>query len=310
MRGLGTNQDRTTKNRNLCLQAIRTGDFDLFHPTYYDPYFLSDLKDKPFVLTVYDLIHERLSGEFPDLQQDVAEQKILLMEKSEKIIAISKNTKRDLVEIYGIPEEKVAVIYLGCSQLIGTKPPKDKLTAPNRYILFVGHRASYKNFDKLLNAVAPLLESDPELFLVCAGGKPLKPVETKKMVKLGIRGQVLQYQVKDQGLAELYRRALFFVFPSRYEGFGLPILEAFSSRCPVVLSNTSSMPEIAGEAALYFDPESEGSMSEALRRLIEDEPLRKELQSLGEKKGRNFHLGEDLLFDQRPIQNCGREVII
>jgi glycosyltransferase involved in cell wall biosynthesis len=277
----------TAVNRRWSLHCIAGGDFDLFHPTYYGTYFLPRLGSKPFVLTIYDMIHE-LHPHASGSSARTAGRKRLLAEKAAGIIAISESTRQDVVRLLGVPAGKVRTIHLG------GPPVLERILAPppglaDPYVLFVGQRGDYKNFATFLSAMAPLLRDDPRLRVACAGGRAFSAEEVEAGRALGVEGRVLHVAgPSDTALASLYQHARAFAFPSRYEGFGLPVLEAFAYGCPAVLGRSSSLPEIGGDAAAYFDPESEDSMREAVGRVLRDEPLRHAMIAAGHRRAREF----------------------
>lgn len=243
---------------------LKKQNFDVFHPTNYNPYFIDYIEDKPFVVTIYDMIHEKLSSMF-SVDNTTTEQKKLLCSKASKIIAISKNTKKDLIELFNIEESKIEVIHLANSLILDDQMDMD---IPEKYILFVGSRDGYKNFYTFINSISLLLNEDLGLLIVCAGGGEFNSQELLLFKKLNIETRVLQFNLTDKVLAQFYAKALLFVFPSLYEGFGIPILESFSCSCPLVCSNTSSFPEIAGNAAEYFDPYCEESIYMAVKKVL------------------------------------------
>lgn len=231
---------------------ISNASFDLFHPTYYDPYFLEYTK-KPFVLTVYDMIHE-IYKEFFDLNDKTSHYKRLLCEKADQIIAISETTKKDLIEILNVPEEKVHAIPLASSFDSVLPRMPENVADLNKYILFTGNRNRYKNFYFSLYALADILKSDNDLQLLCTG--PVFSADELLFFKdLGILEKVKHLYLKnDEELAWVYRNAALFIFPSLYEGFGFPLLEAFASDCPVISSPCGSLKEVGENAPLYFNP--------------------------------------------------------
>jgi len=257
------------------VSQLKKQEFDIFHPTYYDPYFLSYLKDKPFVLTIYDMIQEKFPEYFGQENQTCI-QKALLAKKASKIIAISQNTKKDIVNILGIKPEKIEVIYLA------TTPEEnmEQIPIPNFYILFVGGRGRYKNFSTVAKAFSNLSKNYSNLFLVCTG-HDFSEDENNILAKLGISSKSLVITANPQQLAFLYSNAKIFIFPSKYEGFGLPILEAFSYKCPIILSNASCFPEIAGKAALYFETEDPLSLEKTIETLLNDGEMQKQLIQRG-----------------------------
>ncbi len=266
---------------------ISRGGFDVFHPTYYSTYFLRRCK-APFVITVHDFIHEKYPQYFTDTAKVIREKKEAVTH-ADRIIAISEHTKSDLVDIYGIPASRVDVIYHGASSLSPVQEPVPD--AGERFILFVGDRTKYKNFLNLAEAFMMLSKADPQLRLVCAG-QPFSPAEMKHFASLGIAGKVMARFVTDGQLAWLYGNTACFVFPSAYEGFGLPILEAWSAGAPVALSRASCFPEIAGDAAAWFEPDDPSSMVTAISDVIYSGDTRSRLQQLASKRLKMFDWGK------------------
>lgn len=275
-------------NALFCKTKLSGGDYDVFHPTYYDTYFKQSIIKKPIVVTVHDLIHEILPQYFdnPTRQIDMKKE---MIERADHFIAISENTKKDLIDILGIDERRITTIYHGGALMkVNNIVTNDNLDRTVRYILFVGERGGYKNFDKFIYAVAELLRIDNSLTVKCVGGGIFTPNEIVTFRKLGIEKQVSQEQATDQRLIELYSSALAFVFPSLYEGFGIPTLEAMACGCPAILSNTSSFPEVGGGAAEYFYPDDENSIKKAISKVIYDEAYRTELIGKGIKQLEKF----------------------
>lgn len=267
-------------NQFYSTQKIRQKKYDLFHPTYFDPYFLKVIK-KPFIVTVHDLIVFK----FPDVlrkQQQMAEMEKII-NKAERIIAISENTKKDTIDILKINPEKIDVIYHGFNRFDG-KPGENPY---GRYILFVGARLGYKNFRSLALAFKKLIEKDPVLKLICVGNA-FTPFEVEELRRLNIFDNVLQMGVNEQKLNELYFHALSFINPSLYEGFGMSLLEAFSNNCPVCLSNSSCFPEIAADAGIYFDPYDSDSIYETIAKVIYDNEFSNRLRQAGQRRLLSF----------------------
>ena len=246
--------------------------YDLIHPTYYHPYFLKHIGNKPFVFTVHDMTHEKFPQFFPN-HDDTTQNKLLLCRKATNIIAISQKTKEDLVEIFNINPDKISVVYEGQSLI-----PSDKqtLSLPSNYILYVGARDKYKNFIRFINAFSIISGKNKDIELVCTGAAFSKE-ELELFYHLNISNKVHHIYTTDFQLVELYSRAKLFIYPSEYEGFGIPILEAFACNCPLLLSNTSCFPEIAQEGGLYFDPLSVDDMVDAMQRALDSDILRKQL---------------------------------
>ena len=275
-------------NKKMSKEYISNGNYDIFHPTYYDPYFLDFLNDKPFVLTIHDMIHE-IYPEIFSSKDKTRECKKLLAQKAVKIIAVSVNTKKDIIRFFSIDTNKIEVIYHGSPfDMNNSSDDKINIDLPEKYILFVGSRSGYKNYDLFIEAIAPLLVENNELKVVCVGGGNFKEIEKEKFKRLNIINKIFQYSVSDNILAYVYQKAIAFVFPSLYEGFGIPILEAFSCGCPVIASNTSSLPEVTGDAAIYFDPTDKLSMLNSIQKVIYNDELKKQLINKGIERVKEF----------------------
>ena len=275
-------------NKLYTIPKLRQKSYDVFHATYYDPYFLPYLKGRPFVITFLDMIHEKLGPQFPELADDriITNQKRLMATQATRIIAISESTKRDIVELLDVDPAKIDVIYLGSS--LAAQPVSQELTpTAEPYLLFVGNRGHYKNFSGLLQAIHPLLKQY-RLKLVCAGGGGFTAAEKTLIQAVGAGDLVEQQPFDDQTLRVLYQQALAFIFPTLYEGFGIPVLEAFACNCPCIVSNLSSLPEVAGNAALYIDPTSSDSITQAVEQLIHNPAIRQELIRKGREQLSNF----------------------
>ena len=287
LRGEIRNSISRILNRRLSRVALHRNDYDIFHPTYYRTYFLNLVGRKPFVLTIYDMTHELFPNAFPYRQQAVAQQKAILAKRAAKIIAISESTKRDVVRILGVPDSKVEVIHLA-SSMSASLAFANTMNLPLKYLLFVGHRWGYKNFELFVRAVTPLLLSDEALKVVCVGGGPFTARERQLFTSLRISGKLSNYSLSDEVLSAAYNNAIAFVFPSLYEGFGLPILEAFSCSCPAIVSNSSSFPEVAGEGAKYFDPTDELSLRRTIVEVVNNIDLQRELKRKGYEQLKRF----------------------
>ena len=277
-------------NKINTVRKIKKQKFDIFHPSYFDTYYLKYLKNKPFVLTVHDMTNEVLPEYFifDKNAENTVKIKEILMKKAARIIAISESTKSDILKLCDINEEKIDVIYHGqpleIPDLI-SRP--DNL--PEKYILFIGQRAKYKNFTNFLLSISECLKEDKDLYLLTVGGPALNNNEKEIIKNLNIESKVIYKPIEnDLSLIQFYKNALCFVFPSLYEGFGFPILEAFQCGCPLVCSNTSSFPEIASNAAVYFDPYDEISMKESIEKVLYDQNLRQDMTNKGFIRAKTF----------------------
>lgn len=277
-------------NINRVKGVLKRQDFDIFHPTYYSSYFLKHLKNKPFVLTVHDMIHEIYPEYFSNKQTIRLKKKLIL--RANKIIAISENTKKDILRFYNIPEEKIKVIYHGNSLQSVISKPVNVPELPSKYILFVGARGIYKNFNFFVKSISSILNNDKEMYIVVAGGysgqNAFSKDEQKLFKELHIENQIIHHTINDEVLAYLYQNALCFVFPTLYEGFGIPVLEAFACDCPAAISNTSSLPEVGGDAVIYFNPVDSESILNSIKTLVYNQKLRNELIFKGREQLKKF----------------------
>lgn len=272
--------------------------YDIFHPTYYDPYFIG-LTKKPVVITVHDMIHEKFSEYFDDAAI-ITEQKKECLNRANAVIAISQSTYNDLIDVFGVDKSKISIIYHGIDiqKVVDTPSIPIDVHPHHDYVLFVGERWTYKNFINLVEAITPILNQNKELNLVCAGGRAFTENEQVLFSERGIKNQCYQYTVDDFELHNLYKNAICFVFPSLYEGFGLPILEAFAANCPVLLSNTSCFYEIGGDAALYFNPYDVSAISAQINAVLYNQSLRSQLIKAGQNQLNLF-----------PFEKCLHETV-
>lgn len=233
------------QNSLEAINCLQQGNFDVFHPTFFDPYFLKYLHGKPFVLTIHDMIPELVYENHDDPQ---VARKALLAKQASHIIAVSEKTKEDIIKVLHIPDEKITVIPHG---VVTCKP--QPVDIRYKYILYVGGRnLPYKNFRPMVRSLSPFLREHKDVNLLCTGPGFTKE-EQELFRNLDIYSQVKHKYCSDAELAWLYSHALLFVFPSLYEGFGIPILEAYQNNCPVFVNNTSCFPEVCGDAAIYFE---------------------------------------------------------
>jgi glycosyltransferase involved in cell wall biosynthesis len=227
------------------------------------------------------MIHELYRSEFPPGDATSALKRAAI-NRADHVICISESTRNDMLKLFDVPTDKVSVVHLGFERFdaktleIGRKVPS------RPFLLFVGQRDGYKNFSGLLEAIASSRALRRDFDVVAFGGGQFTTAERTRISDLGLgERQVRQIGGHDTVLAQLYEDAAAFVYPSRYEGFGLPPLEAMAHRCPVVSSNTSSMPEVIGPAAEYFQPESSVDMAAAIDRVVNSPSRRAELEFAG-----------------------------
>ncbi len=269
-------------------------DAELYHATEH---LLMPLHDVPTVLTVHDLIfkllprhHKRLNYWFLNAAMP------LFVRRADAIITISESSKNDLIQHYGTPAEKITVVYEAAAAHFQPASPFTVANArreyhlPDRFLLTVGTIEPRKNLSRLLKALVRLRVDDPDLHLVVVGTRGWLYEDFFRQIEaLGLE-EVVRFPgyVLDADLPAIYSAAVLLVMASLYEGFGLPVLEAMACGTPVVSSHASSLPEIGGEAACYFDPMSVDDMTAALRQALADEDLRAEMREAGLEQAAKF----------------------
>jgi len=269
---------------------MRSVDFDIYHPTYCTKDLNKHYKST-IVLTVHDMIHELYPDQFRDSKSTIKAKKVSI-NAADTIICVSKNTKNDLIDMYDVPEDKIKVIYHGNSLPKSDQCLKDtdlnKIYEINKpFLLYVGDRnRTYKNFTLLLETYSTMLSD--RFDLVCFGGGDFNRNDLKTIKNIKNSGKVIHLSGSDHLLASLYKNAFCFVYPSLYEGFGIPLLESMGMGCPVITSNTSSIPEVVNKAALLFDPNSKDSLLRTIELLENNESKRKKLISLGFEQENKF----------------------
>lgn len=260
----------------------------LVHWTYYWPGHTG--RRVRTVVTVYDMIHELFPGDFAPTDATTYNKR-QSVEHADHVICISESTKADLIRLFDVPSSKVSVTHLGFSSAFSDSEASGKRSHRGQrpYLLYVGQRAGYKGFARLVEAYAGSSVLRSSLDVLAFGGSSFGAAEIALFTRLGLReGSVQHVSGDDHQLAIAYREARAFVYPSCYEGFGIPPLEAMSCGCPVACSNTSSIPEVVGDAAELFDPSDVGSMRAALERVCFDEARRLELVAAGNRRSNFF----------------------
>ena len=272
------------------------GKFDVYHPTHHR--IMPMVRARRIVITHHDCIYER----FPVFRftKEVLRAKKVLFERADAIICISEASRQDLLRFYPVDAAKTRVIHHGLSHLPRCPEAAVKLKQCLRrdYLLYVGSRAAYKNFSALLKAFREtrLHES---LDLLVLGGGPFTPEATTVVADLELSDKVVAIpRVSDELLAEAYAGARLLVYPSLWEGFGLPPLEAMSLDCPVVACRASSIPEICHDAPFYFNPDDDESLDHALLSAVNDEEARRQAIERGRKVAAEY-----------TWEKCGQETL-
>lgn len=242
------------------------------------------------VVTVYDMVNER----YPDglwrkgsmRDRWLRSIKAGAIQRADHVICISASTRNDLIELLDVEPQKVSVTHLGCR--IPDRLPSQRMVS-EPYLLHVGNRGGYKNFAALLLAYAHSIRLSGSFRLVCFGGGSFSQDERSMIAACGLEEAALtQLGGDDDVLANLYTHAAALVYPSLYEGFGLPPLEAMAHGCPAICSNTSSLPEVVGTAAELFDPTDVEAISFAIERVVFSESRTTALREAGPERAGLF----------------------
>jgi len=257
-------------------------DFDVFHQTYFADI---NLKNKSkHIITIHDFTHEKLSGNFSKLDKTAAKKRKAIM-KADGIICVSESTKTDLMNMYDTAGKKIKVVYHGNSlKYEVTEPPL--INFP--YFLYVGDRRAYKNFGVMIELFKLNKELKSDYKVVCCGGGTFTKAETELISDSGLADNFKQMEARDKNIANLYYYASAFIYPSKYEGFGIPMIEAMYNGCPVIASNVSSLPEVGADAALYFNPDSSEELNEKVNLILNSSDLRDSLKANGKRREQFF----------------------
>jgi len=269
----------------------------LFHATEH---LLLPLRSVPTVLTVHDLIFRRLPAHHKPLNRWYLNMSLpLYCRRATHIIAVSECTRRDLIAAYNLSPEKITTVYEAAAPRFTPQSPETVTAAraryglPDRYLLFVGTIEPRKNLPRLLAAFEAVRAEGLSDGLVIVGKRGwLYDDFFARLEHSPARDAILlPGYVPDEDLPAVYAGAQALVFPSLYEGFGLPVLEAMACGTPVVASNASSVPEVGGDAAFYFDPVDVDAMIEAIRRLLRDHELQDGARVQGLARAAEFSWG-------------------
>jgi len=279
----------------LSLLAPLRGRLDVYHPTLNR--IMPAVRSRRIVVTQHDCTHERFPHLFRNTDAFIRiKRKIFSL--ADAILCVSQSSRQDLLHFYDLDEAKTHVVHHGFSPLeedpamepIEPTEQRDPRSTPpgDPYLLYVGSRTDYKNFMSLLEAYAQAGLAE-DYRLVAVGGGPSSAAEETRITQLGVAGRVsLLPRASDRALAKLYRDASLFVYPTLYEGFGFPPLEAMSLGCPVLANRTSSIPEICGKAAFYFQSQDPAELAAALTSTLQDVDGLREKRRLGYEQVRLY----------------------
>jgi glycosyltransferase involved in cell wall biosynthesis len=277
--------------------SLRRARPQLFHAPHY---VVSPLTAVPYVVTIHDCIHLRFPQYLPNRRALLYARTMMNLSarRARRVLTVSQASKQDILQYLRIPAAKVEVVYNALDERLAT-PPTDAdlarvrerylLTSP--FILYTGNIKPHKNVDRLIEAYSILRRRGVEdVKLLIIGEEISKYPNLRRLVHRHQLHPHVRFfgHVPDDTLAALYRLASVFVFPSLYEGFGLPPLEAMAAGAPVITSNISSLPEVVGDAALLIDPMDAAAIADAMARVLGDAALREQLICKGRERVKHF----------------------
>ncbi len=272
--------------------------WDLWHSPHYNAPLI---KKGKLVVTVHDLIHLVFAGKYFNRAQEIYARTLLaaVRRNADAVIAVSHHTKKDLIERAGFDAKKITVIHEAadasfCPQSEAAQAAlRQKCNLQGPYVLYVGNLKPHKNVSQLVRVFRKLKREKKIEGLLCLAGKmdrELMKADPDLFAAITHDTDTIRYvsPLPTKDLPALYTAASAFVLPSLYEGFGLTVLEAMACGTPVLLSNKSCLPEIAGDAAAYFDTDQDASLADALQNILQDEHNRKHLREAGLKRAKTF----------------------
>lgn len=277
---------RVLRATNAWSRARMKSRIDLVHHSLYLPDSLISGPDSPRVATIYDFTLELYPELFPGWASGL-DDKNLYIEQCAGLLCISHTTRDDLARFHPALDKPVEVTPLGVSDAFFAATTRPVPGVAGRYVLFVGNRHANKNVDPLFVAFSRIAQTDPDLRLVLCGN-PLFEPESARLAELGIAHRTTCLRVSDEALPRLYANAEAFVFPSRYEGFGLPVVEAMASGCPVVAARIPALVEVGDDAGRYFDPDDVDELTTLLEKVIGDRALRADMTEAGRARAREY----------------------
>jgi glycosyltransferase involved in cell wall biosynthesis len=254
----------------------------LYHQTYYR-YYVPAFRGKR-ICTVHDMTYELFPELFSPGDPAIIDKR-KSVDAADALIAVSQSTKNDLVRLWGVPPERITVVYHANSL---TAPALKTPPIGFPYVLYVGQRVPHKNFKRLLCAYCQSSKVHDNFHLLCFGGSPPTADETAALAERGCQGRIHHAAGSDEALATCLAHASLLVYPSLYEGFGLPLIEAMHYGCPVVASNAGSLPEVGADAGLYFDPWDTADLMDKMERALFDDSLRRVMIERGHVREEQF----------------------
>jgi glycosyltransferase involved in cell wall biosynthesis len=282
-------------------------DIDIYHGLSNEIPIDMHLTDIRSVVTIHDVIFERFPQQYSRIDVEIYKRKFrYACDHADKVIAISEQTKKDIMEFYKTPEEKIAVCYQSCNPAFAAtvsektrQQIKEKYSLPDQYFLYVGSIIERKNLLGVCKAIY-LLRNELKIPLVVIGDGTKYKQQVKDFIKQnGLEKQIIFLSedplakiassfLKAEDFPAIYQSAVAMIYPSFFEGFGIPVLEALWSRLPVITSNVSSLPEAGGDGAYYVDPNSSEEIAEGMKTIFADGSFSEALKEKGWQHAQNF----------------------
>lgn len=265
---------------------------DVFHGLSNELPFSINKAEVKSVVTIHDLIFGLFPHHYPGVDRTVYELKTkFAVNHADVIIAASESTKQDIIKTYHTSPDRIRVVYQTCDDIFfqAPKPLPDTYVLPAQFMLYVGSVTERKNLLAVVKAYQHIPVSERIPCVIVGQGKRYAD-EVKAAIKSHGFDQwfIFMEDVPTDYLPGLYARATCFIYPSLYEGFGIPVLESMAVGCPVLTSSVSSLPEVGGDAALYFDPEDPAHIALHIRNMISSQQLREELIARGKARCQQF----------------------
>lgn len=258
---------------------------DIVHHSLYEPEAFEHSPGRRHITTVYDFIVQRFPHMLPPGDDHIARHAEVIR-RADAVICISETTREDLHRFHPDYDRPVFTVPLGVSASYFDPTPTKLPHLPEKYVLYVGNRTAHKNIDFLLEAYAEIVARYPDVHLVMVGAR--NATESDRLSELGIEQTTLRLRVSDEVLPWIYRKASVLMYGSLWEGFGLPVVEAMASGCPVVIADIGALTEVGGDAALVFESHDRATIVDHLDRVLTDEAESERLRRAGLERARLF----------------------
>jgi len=285
----------------IMVKDIASSDLDIYHGLSHELPFGIHKTTTTSVVTIHDLIYKFYPSDFSAIDRFIYHKKFTYScKRADRIIAISESTKNDIVQNYGIEPSKIDVVYQSCNEAFKAHISKEEIASvkkkfnlPEQYLLFVGSVIERKNVLSIIKALESIKKfMNIPLVIVGGGGTHLQ--EVKKYAESKGLENLLYFPpyISNEYLPQVYRGARVFIYPSYYEGFGIPVIESMYSRTPVIVSNRSSLPEAAGDGGYYIDPDDPETIAEGIVKLLTDKEFYLEQMNIGFQHVQKFNKKE------------------